>query len=474
MTVTTAALDAVAALLGPANLLTDAPDMVPYQIDGRHAGGSARAVARAGSTAEVSVLMRLAAEHGFHLIPQGARTGLTGGGLADDGAAQIILSLDRLNRAPRIDGANRSADCDAGVRLSALNAAAADHGLTFPIDLGADPSIGGMVATNTGGARFLRYGDVRRNLLGLEVVLADGKGTVAEFGNGLWKDNAGIDLKQIFAGSAGALGVVTRATVALQPLPASRVTALVGLPDDPALALELLLRMEQYCGPLLAAFEGISGAAMRLALDHVPRVTMPFATLPSFAALIELAGTANIDENALEDMMAQAIEPFADRVGEIVVDRRGGLWALRHAVPEGLRAFGSVIACDISVRRGDLFPLRAALSALVATRWPDLMICDFGHIGDGGLHFNMVWPSALGPIPADLADAVRTAIFGVVVEQFHGSFSAEHGIGPRNAAHYDALVPASVLTLAGDVQALIAPYPLGRVSFGGTSFSAGA
>ncbi|MBB5684601.1 FAD-binding oxidoreductase [Sphingobium boeckii] len=469
-----ATLDAVAALVGAANLLTDAPDMVPYQSDGRQADGAARAVARPGSTAEVSALMRLAAERGLCLVPQGARTGLTGGGLADNGATQIILSLDRLNRPPRIDAANRSADCDAGVRLSTLNAAAADDGLTFPIDLGADPSIGGMVATNTGGARFLRYGDVRRNLLGLEVVLADGKGTVAQFGHGLWKDNAGIDLKQIFAGSAGALGVVTRATVALQPLPASRVTALVGLPDDPALALDLLLQMEQCCGPLLAAFEGISGTAMRLALDHVPRVTMPFATLPPFAALIELAGMASLDDSALEDMMAHAIAPFADRVGEIAMDRRNGLWALRHAVPEGLRAAGSVIACDISVRRGDLFPLRAALTQLVASRWPALMICDFGHIGDGGLHFNMVWPDARGPIPLGLAGAVRTAIFETVVSQFGGSFSAEHGIGPRNAAHYDALVPPALRSLAGDVQALIAPYPLGRISFGGTHHPAGA
>ncbi|MBP8234388.1 MAG: FAD-binding oxidoreductase, partial [Rhizorhabdus sp.] len=258
-------LDGLAAIVGERNLLDAPEDLARYDMDGRQGGGAALAVVRPSSTEQVSALVRAAHAAGQRLVPQGARSGLVGAGLAD---RQIVLSLERLNAAPVIDAVNRTADVEAGVLLSTLNAAAGEHGLYFPIDLGADPSIGGMVSANTGGARLLRHGDVRRNLLGLEVVLSDAEGTILRFGRGLWKDNSGLDLKQLWVGGAGSLGIVTRATVALQPKPANRITALIAL-DRPEAAVDLIAPLEAGLGTLLTAFEGMSRPAMEAALAHV-------------------------------------------------------------------------------------------------------------------------------------------------------------------------------------------------------------
>ncbi|MCW3837656.1 FAD-binding oxidoreductase [Sphingomonas canadensis] len=451
--------------IGEGQLLFAAPDLAGYDQDGRGPGGAALLVARPRSADEVAAVLRIAHAHGVAVVPQGARSGLAGAGLAD---GSVVLSLERVAGPPRIDAENRTAEVDAGVPLSALNAAAAEHGLTFPIDLGADPTIGGMIAANTGGARFLRHGDVRRSLLALEVVLADGQGTQMRLGNPVWKDNSGLELKQLFASSAGALGVVTRATVALQPLPANSVCALVAL-AEPAEALALLLALERRAGTLLSAFEGISGTALDLALSHVPRLKPPFAGgSPPYCALVELSAGDAIPADLLMDILGEAITPMIEdgRATDAVIDEGRSLWAVRHAIPEGLRTAGAVIACDIAVRRGDLMRFREEAAAAVSARWPELVIADFGHCGDGGLHFNMVWPRALGPIPAGLAEEVRRLVFAMVVDGYHGSFSAEHGIGPRNIDHYVRFTPEPVRALAGRVQRLIAPAGIGRVDFG--------
>jgi FAD/FMN-containing dehydrogenase len=397
---------------------------------------------------------------------QGARSGLVAAGLAD---GDVVLSLERLNRAPLIDAANRTVEVDAGVTLSTLNDAAAEHGLTFPIDLGADPTVGGMVAANTAGARFLRHGDVRRNLLGLEVVLSDAAGTRLELGRALWKDNSGLDLKHLFTCSAGALGVVTRATLALQPLPANRVTALVAVSKAES-ALSLLLNLEQSAGTLLTAFEGISATALDLAFRHVPRLRRPFSdtTKPGYCVLIELAAGAGVPVECLSNLIEQSVGAMLEHgsATDAVVDQGHSLWSIRHAIPEGLRACGTTVACDVSVRRGDVMAFRSVAAAEVAKSWPELIVADFGHIGDGGLHFNLVWPHDAGPLPDGTAAAVRSHIFEIAVERFGGSFSAEHGVGPRNIDDYVRFTPAPVRLLAGQIQRLVAPTYLGRVDFG--------
>ncbi len=463
-------LNALRAIVGETHVLTDPADLAARDLDGRGPIGRSRALVRPGDAAEVSAILRAVAAHGARVVPQGARTGLVGAGAADDTAAAILLGLDRLNRPPEIDPVNRTATADAGVPLSALNDAAAAHGLTFPIDLGADPLIGGMVGANTGGARFLRYGDVRRNVLGLDVVLADPKGTRLTLGGALWKDNAGLDLKQMLVGAGGSLGVVTRATFALQPLPAVAVTALVALADARQ-SEALLVALETACGMLLSAFEAISAAAFDAAFAHAPRLRRPFREQDgAYYLLIELSAGHALSAEQLEEMLAAALAPWLADAGtilDVVIDRGTDLWAIRHAVPEGLRALGSIVGCDIALRRGDVGRFREVIGGEIAEHFPGLKLCDFGHVGDGGLHFNLVWPHARGAPPPGLLEAARAHVFRAVVERFDGSFSAEHGIGPRNQAYYDRFTDPAERALAGRVQSLFAPAGIGRVDFSG-------
>jgi len=463
-----ALLAALAEVVGPANLLSEPGDLAGYASDGRGAIGAPLAVVRPSDTDQVVRIVRLANAARIRLIPQGARTGLVAAGIAGPEGDAIVLTLERLARAPMIDPVNRTAEVDAGVPLSAINAAAAEHGLFFPIDLGADPSVGGMIAANTGGARFLRYGDVRRNLLGIELVTAEAEPRTLRLGAALWKNNVGLDLKQILVGSSGSLGIVTRATLTLAPKPAVTVAAMLAL-DQADSATELLVALEQAFGTLLTAFEGISGAALDTAFNHVPRLRDPFGGVrPDYAVLIELSAGAAFDAELLEERLGTVLMPWLDRgaILDAAIDRGGDLWAIRHAVPEGLRAAGKVVACDIALRRGDVMRFRRELTERLADIAPQLRLHDFGHIGDGGLHFNMVWPAEAGPFDAEIAEAARAAVFVAVVEDYDGSFSAEHGIGPGNAYWYERLVPAETRALSGAVQRLMAPAPIGRVDFG--------
>lgn len=460
-------LAALKGVVGAAHVLTEPADLAGFAADGRGASGLPLAVVRPSSAAEVPAVMRLAIAAGVRLVPQGARTGLVEAGIADHGGDMLLLSLDRLNTI-EVDPANRSMQAGAGARLSALNTAASEHGLHYPIDLGADPSVGGMVAANTGGARFLHYGDVRRNLLGLELVTAEPEPRLLRLGAGLWKDNSVLDLKQLFVGSCGSMGVVTGATLALSTLPQVRLTAMMAL-ETPEMATELLATLEQHFGALLTAFEGISPPALAAALRHVPRLKAPFPTVsPGYCVLVELSAGAAFEAGWLEDRLGALLLPWLERgdVLDIAIDRGAGLWAIRHAVPEGLRASGRVVACDIALKRGDVMRFRADVAARVEGVAPQLNLMDFGHVGDGGLHFNMVWPPEAGPFQPAVAEAARALVFRTAVHGYGGSFSAEHGIGPANAHWYQELVSADVRALSGAVQQLVAPVPMGRVDFG--------
>jgi FAD/FMN-containing dehydrogenase len=458
-------IDHLRAILGHRGVLSEAADRCAYETPARYAAGVTPLVLRPADTPEVARVLAYCADRGLRLALQSGNTGLVLGSTPDASGEELVLSLDRLQGIVEIAPSDRSVTVQAGVRLSALNAALEPYGLFLPIDLGADPMIGGMVATNTGGARFLRYGDMRDQVLGLEVVLDDGE--VLTLGSGLRKDNSRLDLMDLFIGSCGALGVVTAATLQVHPRPWQTAVALI-VPTAPEASLAILSAIERSAPEFLSAFEGMSGAAISRALTHVPALQDPFAPgqPPGYALLVEFACGAAKDQLDLDDLLAECLAPLLEgeaRASDILIAPPAKLWALRHALSEGLRASGHVIGLDLAFRRDRVFPFRAAAMDLLAEHFPEVTICDFGHVADGGLHFNLVAPH---DTPAARAAQVRASVNDLAAARFGGSFSGEHGLGRLNQDAYDRYVPSSERARAGAVAALFSRGRLGAARYG--------
>ncbi|MGC4027449.1 MAG: FAD-binding oxidoreductase [Steroidobacteraceae bacterium] len=460
----------LAAITGADGVLAG-KDMQSYVTGIRYGQGKALCVVRPATGEQVSRIVALCVERHIGIVPQGANTGLVGASVPDASGRQVLLSLERLRGGFELDLPNRSVTVDAGMRLQELNARLESHGLWFPIDLGADPSIGGMIATNAGGTRLIRYGDVRHNLMAVEVVLFNPPGQRVRLGSPLRKDNTGWDLKQLFIGASGTTGIITRATLEVHPRPRQSATALV-VPASEAAVNGLLAALEADFGDYLAAFEGMSGAAMHAAIDHIPNVRNPFAPdpAPEFAVLIELeAGSPRYTGFDLQDVLDRFLaDQYEATVSNAVVGGRADLWHLRHGITEGARNLGRIVAFDISVARSRIMEFRRAARALVEREFPHLTIIDFGHIADGGLHFNLVWPrESPAEYSAEAVRKLRMAIYALVVEQFGGSFSAEHGIGPHNVAVYEKYTSDTARWMAHGIKQLLDPLALcGAVDFG--------
>lgn len=436
-------------LLGEGAVLSDASDLEKYETGWRYGMGKARLVVRPANTAEVSgVLMRCHAR-GLRVVPQGANTGLVGASVPDATGEMVVLSLERMNHRIDLDPLDRTVRVEGGVLLSQLNAALAAHGLVFPVDLGADPQIGGMVATNTGGTRLLKYGDVRHNLLGVEVVLADG--TVIDAMKGLRKDNTGLDVKQLFTGTTGTFGVVTAAVLNVVPVARQRAVALVGCSNGEA-ALALLQALESGSLELLSAFEVISGEALRSVFMHQPRLRNPYGKgeIPAYTALVEFSSTLAESRLNLADLLQETLaehleSPAGDGLTDVFLCGANEAWEIRHHVSESLRGDGRVLGLDLSVPRSRMAAFTEAVRAWIAGAHPFMRVCDFGHWGDGGTHLNLVWRPEDSPLPSpDLIPAVQRHIYDLAVQEYHGSYSAEHGVGPHNQAFYDAYTPEAV------------------------------
>ena len=458
---------ALSAIVGEQNVLV-AGAMEGYETPARYERGQAAAVVRPASTAEVSQAVSYCVRNGLSFVPQSGNTGLVSNATPDSSGKQIILSLERLRAPLQVNLANRSVHVGAGVRLSTLNNELRKHGLFLPIDLGADPMIGGMISTNTAGARFLRYGDMRRHVLGLEVVLADRDGTVLDLMSALRKNNTGIDFKQLFVGTGGALGVVTQAVLDVQPVPQQSAVALVVPADAKEAPFALLRLLEEHAGDCLSVFEGMSANAMAAALEHVKSLSNPFGlAVPEYAILIELAAGSAVGD--LEDRLTHVLEHATERalIVDAVIGKNEQLWSLRHSLSPSLRAVGYVLGFDLAFDRGQVLAFRSAMIAELARDFPEYCVCDFGHLGDGGVHFSLLRSRDGASAERDLA--VTDYVFDAAVTRFGGSFSGEHGIGRANQHIYDRFTPALHQQLASGLTQLFGVGNQGAVRFGPTA-----
>jgi FAD/FMN-containing dehydrogenase len=293
-----------------------------------------------------------------------------------------------------------------------------------------------MIATNTGGARLIRYGGVRENLLGVQGVLLHPPGAVVGQLHGLRKNNTGLDWGQLLCGSFGAFGLITHAVVKLHALPKQTATALLALPSAEA-GVQLLASLEAELGDFVSAFEGISGPALQAVVGHLPGAQAPFAEPPPYAVLLELTAILGADQGLdLNALLLAWLERQMEAGAELldaVVDKPEKLWRLRHGLSEAVQHLGRMLAFDLSVTRSQFALLRKRALAVIATRVPEARVCDFGHLGDGGMHLNFVVPRDTSE---DCIAALREAIYDLTVREFAGSYSAEHGVGPSNAAFY--------------------------------------
>jgi FAD/FMN-containing dehydrogenase len=425
-------LDRIAGLVGSRNVITDAETMAPYLLEGRDLyRGKASAIVRPGSTAEVAAIVKLAAETGTPLVPQGGNTGLVGGQTPIAEGREIILSLQRLDKIRTVDPEGDTMIVEAGVTLLRAQEAAEAAGRLFPLSLASEGSctIGGNLSTNAGGTAVIAYGNARELCMGLEVVLADGR-----VWNGLRqlrKDNTGYDLKNLFIGAEGTLGVITAAVLKLFPLPAARTTAFLAVPG-PAEAMALLNAAKAGAGGTLTTFELMPRIGVDFVLRHAPGTRDPLSEPSPWYVLMEVAAqsAAGLDE-AVETFLGQALEDglITDAALAGSLEQRKDFWKLREALSEVQRQEGGSIKHDVSVPLHAVPDFLAQATATVEAMIPGCRPIPFGHLGDGNIHFNVSQP-----VGADKDgfiarwDEVNHAVHAIVT-QMHGSISAEHGIG---------------------------------------------
>ncbi|WP_353217812.1 FAD-binding oxidoreductase [Sandarakinorhabdus sp.] len=376
------------------------------------------------STAAVAAIVKAAAAHGTALVPQGGNTGLVGGGIPAADGTGVLLSTRRMNSIRRVDVDGQLLVAEAGVILSDVHAAAADHGLAFPLSLGAKGSatVGGLAATNAGGVQVLRHGTMRALVAGIEAVMPDG--SILNQLQGLVKDNSGLDIKQLLIGAEGTLGIITALALKLVPAPAYRAIGWAGM-DRPQRALALLTRLRRLSGGQVESFELVPGDGVALTAAQLG-LRPPLAGWHRWQCLVELAGPMPLD-----DVLAAALADADDAVIAQNDAQGAALWRLREELPLAERRAGPAVHHDIAVPVADMPDFAEAATLRVEAEFPGARVLAFGHLGDGNLHFN-VRPPEHGADPADWVagnGAAVTALVHTLVAAAGGSISAEHGIG---------------------------------------------
>ena len=424
--------------LGPSGWLDAATDAYTTDWLGR-VSHAALGVARPASTAEVVDTVRAAREANVPVVPQGGNTGLCAGGVPGAPGA-VLISTERLDRILSIDPDGPIATVEAGVVLGALHERAAEHGLVFPLHLGAEGSarIGGLISTNAGGSHAARHGMMADRVLGLEVVLPDGR--VWDGLRAVGKDNAGYALRRLFCGAEGTLGIVTRATLALAPAPRARATALLACPDLGA-AARVGYALRRSLGELVDALEFFSDTGLGWALEHVEGLVWPLDERPPSTVLVELACVADgIDlDGMLERALGEALERGDVTDGAVAASeiQRGAFWRLREEIPEGQRREGAQLKHDVSVPVAALAGFVVETTAALEAVLPGVRANPFGHLGDGNVHFNLSPPAGRANF-GDRVEALSDTIYRRAVDA-GGSFAAEHGLGRTKVALADAL-----------------------------------
>ena len=447
MSTHSALLDTLRQAVGAAHVLIDG-DLTAYEQDWRQrACGRALAVVRPGSTDEVAAVVRACAARGASIVPQGGNTGLAVGSVPDDSGTQVVLSLRRMDAVRAIDAANLTITVEAGGILQNLQQAAEQAGFLFPLSMASEGSctIGGNLAANAGGTQVLRYGNARELCLGLEVVTAQGE--VWNGLSGLRKDNTGYDLRDLFIGSEGTLGIITAATLKLYPLPAARLIAWAAVPSMQA-AVDLLGLAHQHLGAGLTGFEVMNQFALSLVDKHYPQQRVPLFRTSPWCVLLENSDHESEDHarTLFERLLEAALE--AGCVNDAVVaeslSQAQALWHIRESIPLAQAEEGLNIKHDISVPVSRIPAFVAETDALLAREVPGVRLVDFGHLGDGNLHYNVQAPEG-GDAKAFLREQeerINTLVFDAVARH-GGSISAEHGIGSLKAAklpHYKSPV----------------------------------
>jgi len=418
-------------VVGAANLLAGG-DLSAWEVDWRKRWrGRALAVARPGSTAEVAQVVRLCAEHGTSIVPQGGNTGLVGGSVPDDSGRQLVLSLARLDKVRGLDPANMTMTVEAGCVLQRAQEAAADAGLLLALSLGAEGSctIGGNLSTNAGGTQVLRYGNAREQCLGLEVVTASGE--VWDGLTGLRKDNTGYDLRDLMIGSEGTLGIITAATMKLQPRPAAVLTALATLATLDA-AVSLLALARATLGAGLTGFEVMNEFSLALVRKRYPALRQPLPPAP-WTVLLEQSDAEGESHGAaaLEALLSSALERglIDDTAIATSVEQANAMWHLRESITLAQAEEGPNIKHDISLPVSRIRDFVTATDAALEQALPGIRLVDFGHLGDGNLHYNVQCPEGADPAEFLGHEAAVNAIVYAAVAARQGSISAEHGIG---------------------------------------------
>jgi FAD/FMN-containing dehydrogenase len=454
-------LDELKAAVGEGGWFDSPADVAPYVVDFRRLfRGATPLVLQPRDVAQVAAILRICQRDALAVVPSGGNTGYCGAATPDDSGTQIVLSLRRLKRIRQLDPANDSMIVEAGCTLAEVQAAARSVDRLFPLSLGSEGTaqIGGNLSTNAGGTAVLRFGMMRDLVLGLEVVLADGR--VMSALKSLRKDNTGYDMKSVFIGAEGTLGIITAASLKLFPNPKDTATALVGI-DSPQHALDLLGRMRSAAGDQVTTCELLPRFAVELTVKHIPGVANPLEQGAAWYVLLEL--TSPNPRQELAALLAHELEAAAtegivhDAMIATSIAQSLAMWKLRESVPEAQRHYGASLKHDVSVPVSSIPQLIEAGSALVRRLVPEGDVFSYGHMGDGNLHFNVAQrPGTDTAAFLARGKPLEHAIFDLV-DGMGGSISAEHGIGRLKIAEFASRADPVELSLMRDLKRALDP-----------------